>query len=471
MVKQQQEEEGVAADVMDVHTTSATGDELMSAAREVVGKAKADLFQRRLSVREMASQFERGQAAAHAAAASTLAHDQKLKEVAQLDKPALLNKLRSLLSELAGRVAGRNKDDISDALIAVEAIEAQWTKRESELTHERMEIRQMAVTFQQASEDATKMIDEERAKAQLEIESAHAATLRVEAALEQQAQSLSAAEQGELEQLRREVKEARRITMLHAPSKVMDMEHEIAGLRQQLTEKTLEIVLLRKKLEGEKMQTNGPTLFEIQGEERLGACLAITPCAHNAPELNKCIIQWYSISANDGSKVEAIKRATKPQYAPEPLDVGKLLRVDIGLPDGRLDTLFTSGPLDAAPGLGNQVETLARKGSAEFNVRLFQENGEAVKKPPNLVFLVDKMRIKLSKGRSTKAKEDYSLAMQLCGGRGGGDAAARSLYWSPRRGVQFMLVLETERDRNAAIMLARRFAFDCNIILGGPDDC
>jgi hypothetical protein len=40
------------------------------------------------------------------------------------------------------------------------------------------------------------MIDEERAKAQLEIESAHAATLRVEAALEQQAQSLSAAEQG-----------------------------------------------------------------------------------------------------------------------------------------------------------------------------------------------------------------------------------------------------------------------------------
>jgi hypothetical protein len=75
MVKQQQEEEGVAADVMDVHNTSATGDEQMSAAREVVGKAKADLFQRRLSVREMASQFERGQAAAHAAAASALAHD------------------------------------------------------------------------------------------------------------------------------------------------------------------------------------------------------------------------------------------------------------------------------------------------------------------------------------------------------------------------------------------------------------
>lgn len=52
----------------------------------------------------------------------------------------------------------------------------------------------------------------------------------------------------ELMELRIEVKEARRISMLHAPSKVMDMEHEISGLRQQLTEKALEVVLLRKKV-------------------------------------------------------------------------------------------------------------------------------------------------------------------------------------------------------------------------------
>jgi hypothetical protein len=52
----------------------------------------------------------------------------------------------------------------------------------------------------------------------------------------------------ELTELRMEVKEARRITMLHAPSKVMDMEYEISGLRQQLTEKALEVVRLRKKV-------------------------------------------------------------------------------------------------------------------------------------------------------------------------------------------------------------------------------
>jgi len=49
-------------------------------------------------------------------------------------------------------------------------------------------------------------------------------------------------------ELRIDVKEARRISMLHAPSKVMDMEFEISGLRQQLTEKTLEVLLLRRKV-------------------------------------------------------------------------------------------------------------------------------------------------------------------------------------------------------------------------------
>jgi hypothetical protein len=67
---------------------------------------------------------------------------------------------------------------------------------------------------------------------------------------------------------------------------------------------------LYDQLEAAKRQINGPTQFEIQGEERLGACLAIAPtCAENGPELQKCIIQWFSVSAVDGSKVEPIKGA------------------------------------------------------------------------------------------------------------------------------------------------------------------
>jgi len=80
------------------------------------------------------------------------------------------------------------------------------------------------------------------------------------------------------------------------------------------------------------------------------------------------------------------------------------------------------------------------------------------------------MRIKLRKGRSTKAKEPYSASMQLCGARGGGNAAAQGLFWQAKKGLSFLLVFESERERNAAIMLARRFAFDCNIMLAGPDD-
>jgi len=38
--------------------------------------------------------------------------------------------------------------------------------------------------------------------------------------------------------------------------------------------------------------------------------------------------------------------ATRPQYAPEPLDVGKILQVDVILPDGSRESLATTGPID-----------------------------------------------------------------------------------------------------------------------------
>lgn len=53
--------------------------------------------------------------------------------------------------------------------------------------------------------------------------------------------------------------------------------------------------------------------------------------------------------------------------------------------------------------------------------------------------------------------------MQLCGARGGGQAASRALYWVANKSHSLMLVLESERERNAAILLARRFARDQNV--------
>ncbi|KAG0563571.1 hypothetical protein M758_8G041000 [Ceratodon purpureus] len=456
---------GVTAEVSSDRTRE--GNEGLATAREILGKESADLWGRvkRMSVRDLASKFESGQAAANAAAAK-LAQEQRAKEVALLDKPALIKKLRGLLNDLLGRVAGRNKDDASEALLIMDAVEAQWTQREVESMQEREESKKLAALFQKASEDAKNIIQKERQEAQVEIEAARATALRCQQALEEQAHALSQAEQEELMELRKEVKEARRITMLHAPSKVMDMEFEISGLRQQLTEKALEVVLLRKKVDALTLNSQEPLIFELQGEERLGSSLITVPSQLVSPELEKCKFQWYRVH---GAKSETIIGATRPQYAPEPLDVGKKLKVEIVLPDGSGEILTTSGPIDGAAGLGQYVEALARKGGAEFNVRIFQENGEHVGKHTFQVLAIDKSRMKVFKGRTNRAKEEYSSSMQLCGARGGGDAAARSLYWVAHKNLTFMLVLDSERERNAAIMLARRFAFDCNVMLGGPD--
>ncbi|RVX05072.1 Stomatal closure-related actin-binding protein 1 [Vitis vinifera] len=96
-------------------------------------------------------------------------------------------------------------------------------------------------------------------------------------------------------------------------------------------------------------------------------------------------------------------------------------------------------------------------------VVISQTNGQDHPSHSVHVFHVGKMRMKLCKGWITKARESYTASMQLCGVRGGGNAAAKALFWQARKGHSFVLAFESERDRNAAIMLARRYALDCNV--------
>jgi hypothetical protein len=51
-----------------------------------------------------------------------------------------------------------------------------------------------------------------------------------------------------MEDLMKEVQEARRIKMLHQPSRVMDMEYELRALRNQLAEKSKHFLQLQKKV-------------------------------------------------------------------------------------------------------------------------------------------------------------------------------------------------------------------------------
>ncbi|KAB2028076.1 hypothetical protein ES319_D05G075100v1 [Gossypium barbadense] len=433
--------------------------------KEVVARETALLLeqQKRLSVRDLASKFEKG-----LAVAAKLSEEARLREAASLEKHVLLKKLRDALESLKGRVAGRNKDDVEEAIAMVEALAIQLTQREGQLLQEKTEVKKLANFLKQASEDAKKLVDEERAHARAEIESARAAVQRVEEALQEQEQISRASGKQDLEELMKEVQEARRIKMLHQPSKVMDMEHELRALRIQLAEKSKHSLLLQKELaRSKRMEKNISHIYELDGAETLGSYLRIKPCSDIAPELSECSIQWYRISS-ETSKKELISGASKSVYAPEPFDVGRILQVEI-IYDGQLIVLTTAGAIDPAAGLGNYVEALVRKHDVEFNVVVSQMNGADHPSESIHVLHVGKMRMKLCKGKTTIVKEYYSSSMQLCGVRGGGNAAAQALFWQAKKGFSVVLAFESERERNAAIMLARRFAFDCNIMLAGPD--
>ncbi|GER41052.1 plectin-related [Striga asiatica] len=435
--------------------------------KEIVARETTLLFekQQRLSVRDLTNKFEKG-----LAAAEKLSDEARVKEAASLEKHVLLKKLRDALEALRGRVGGKNKDDVKEAISIVEALAVQLTQREGELIQEKAEVKKLATFLKQASEDARKLVDEERAFARSEIENAREAVQRVEEALQEHERMSIASGKQDLDELMKEVQEARRIKMLHQPSKVMDMEHEINALRTQLAEKAKCSLQLRKELAiSKKGDKNTPNLYEIDGIEALGSCLQIYPCLDSAPDLSESTIQWYRLTS-EGDKMELISGANKPVYAPEPFDVGRILKADILTDDRRLITVSTSAPIDPAAGLGNYVEALVRRHDIEFTVVLIQMN--EVDRPSDSIHVlhIGKMRIKLRKGKTTIAKEYYSNSMQLCGIRGGGNAAAQAAYWQAKIELSFILAFESERERNAAIMLARRFAFDCNIMLAGPDD-
>ncbi|KAK9290578.1 hypothetical protein L1049_008749 [Liquidambar formosana] len=439
--------------------------------KEVVAQETTQLLeqQKRLSVRDLASKFDKNLAAAAKLSDEVPKLIARLREVASLEGHVLLKKLRDALESLRGHLAGRNKEDVEKAISMVEALAVKLTQREGELIQEKFEVKKLANFLKQASEDAKKLVNQERSFACAEIESARAVVQRFGEALDEQERISQNSGKQDLEELMEEVQQARRIKMLHQPSKVMDMEHELCALRIQIREKSIFSNKLQKELAiSKRAEEKKFCLYELDGSETLGSHLRVQSCSDNAPEISKCSIQWYRVSS-EGSKKELISGATKSIYAPEPFDVGRFLQADI-VSNGRKVTVTTTGCIDPAAGLENYVETLLRKPNAEFSVVISQMNGQDHPSHSVHIFHVGKLRMKLCKGWITKARESYSTSMQLCGVRGGGNAASKALFWQARKGHSFVLAFESERERNAAIILARRYALDCNVMLAGPDD-
>lgn len=434
--------------------------------KEVILQETTELTEqhKRLSVRDLASKFDK-----NLSSAAKLSNEAKLREVASLEGHVLLKKLRDALEFLKGRMAGRNKEDVEKAISIVEALAVKLTQKEGELIQEKFEVKKLLNFLKQASEDAKKLVNQERSFACAEIESARAVVQRIGEALEEQERTCQTSGKQEMEELMEEVQEARRIKIKHKPSKVMDMECEVRALRIEIREKsTISFNLQKELLMNKRAEENKFLPYEISGSETLGSILRVQPCSNEATELTKCSIQWYRLSS-ECSRREPILGANKSVYAPEPIDIGRVLQVDI-TSNGQTVSVTTAGPIDPAAGLENYVETLLRKSNSEFHVVVSQMNGRNYSSHSTHAFHIGKMRMKLCRGWITKARDSYSGSMQLCGFRGGGNSAAKSLYWQPRKGQTFVLVFESERERNGALMLARKYALDSNVMLAGPDD-
>ncbi|MED6160886.1 hypothetical protein PIB30_055488 [Stylosanthes scabra] len=350
----------------------------------------------------------------------------------------------------------------------VEALAVKLTQNEGELIQEKFEVKKLANFLKQASEDAKKLVNQEKSFACAEIESARAVVLRIGEALEEQEKVSQASKPQDVDGLVEEVQEARRIKLLHQPFKVMAMEYELRALRDQIREKSIFSIKLQKELTMTKMtEENKNHLYKLDGSEALGSYLRVKPCSDAVPQISRCSFQWYRLSS-EGSWREVISGANRSIYAPDPFDVGRILQVDV-VSNGKKLTL-TTNPIQTVSGLGSHVDTLLRKSNTDFNVVISQMNGKDHSSHSTHSFNVGRMRIKLCRGWITKAREIYSPSMQLCGVRGDASNAAKTLFWQARKGLSFLLTFESERDRNAAIMVARKHALDCNVVLAGPDD-
>ncbi|RVW15884.1 Stomatal closure-related actin-binding protein 2 [Vitis vinifera] len=125
--------------------------------KEVVAQETSLLVeqQKRLSVRDLASKFDK-----NLSAAAKLNDEARLREVASLEGHVLLKKLRDALESIRGRLAGRNKEDVEKAIsmvgelgmcsfvpsldMLVEALAVKLTQREGELIQEKFEVKKLA---------------------------------------------------------------------------------------------------------------------------------------------------------------------------------------------------------------------------------------------------------------------------------------------------------------------------------------
>ena len=203
----------------------------------------------------------------------------------------------------------------------------------------------------------------------------------------------------------------------------------------------------------------------LSGAPTLGGTLRIT----GAATLPAATFQWLRIKKS--GEQDPIGGATRPQYAPDPRDMGFVVACAVTpAPGAAAVVVATPGPLGEMDGLSATVAGYADRDSAEFNCVIVQRNGEQQdrREVHQLEVLAD--RVKLKRAGKTRFKEAYGEGMQVCGARGGGDAAAQGLFLALSPSLVFMLACESAKQRNAAILLIRDRALVRGYNVLGPKD-
>ena len=201
-----------------------------------------------------------------------------------------------------------------------------------------------------------------------------------------------------------------------------------------------------------------------------GACvLGSTLRVGGTTGLPNVAFQWYRIAPSGAE--ELIGGATRQQYAPDPRDVGLTLRCAVTASPGEAPQQVSSPEaVTDMEGLSSTVAGAANLESVEFNCVVVQRNGEMQDRREVHQLEVLNDRVKLKRAGKTRFKESFSEAMQVCGARGGGDAAAQGLFLALSPSLVFMLACESAKQRNAAILLIRKRAAERNVVVLGPKD-
>jgi hypothetical protein len=227
----------------------------------------------------------------------------------------------------------------------VDVLTVQLSKREDELLQQKAEVAKIATSLKLASEDARRIVEEERSNARIEIDNARAAVQKVEQLVKEQEIDPQINGKQDEDELKEKAQEARRVKMLHCPSKAMDIENEIEVLREQLAEKSSNCVHLLKELHlHQSYEENDVSSYELEGLESLGSMLRIVSQSDGYVDLSRSTIQWFRVQP-EGNKKEIISGAIKQAYAPEPHDVGRYLQAEINH-CGEISVVKTAGPVD-----------------------------------------------------------------------------------------------------------------------------